>query len=110
MALTDDIFSAIKDAGAKILANFDSGDQAQLQMFASDLVDLHNEAVQATGDTVKQAKAEAAKRIIDQAAELALSRINQIDDGAFDTLKKTFIQIVALALPPPIGPIVRSLI
>lgn len=99
--ITDSVFALLRDAGTRLKADvWQPSDLGTLRLIAQDLVGLDEKAkdAAATGDD-RRRYGEAAARLLDHAALLALSRMNVANNDVLEALKSYFLDLAKRALP-----------
>ncbi len=96
--LSDDVLRQLRRTGEQLRKDlWDSNDLKTLALIAADLAGLNEKAAQPNAD--KQKCKEAAQRLLDHAALMALSKLNVSSNDVFAALKSFFFKLVAEWLP-----------
>jgi hypothetical protein len=110
MALKDDVLAKLKEAGDRLRKDlWHPEDLKTLAMIAEDLVGLSLKAQQANDGQKKRRYLQAAGRLADHAALLALSRLNVIQNDVAAAIKDFFLTLVKEWLPKLLAGLVGAL-
>lgn len=93
--LTDDVYSQLKASGDTLKSGlWEPSDLHTLKMIAADLSGLGAKILGAASPEDKRRCGEAAGRLVDHAALLALSRLNVATNELRSALKESFLKLV----------------
>ena len=110
MALKDDVLAKLKETGERVRKDlWHPEDLKTLALIAEDLVGLNMKAGEATDPQKKKHYLQAASRLADHAALLALSRLNVVQKDVAEAIKDFFLTLVKDWLPKLLAALVGAL-
>jgi hypothetical protein len=111
--LADNVYSQLKASGDTLKGGlWEPSDLHTLKMIAADLTGLGVKVLAATSPDDKRRYGEAAERLVDHAALLALSRLNVATNDLRSALKESFLKLVGQWQPkllPALDNVIPSL-